>query len=219
MNSMDMFGVSQFLRDYPGMSTGACRGTTTVLKGSFSFSATYQNNEKLTDTYQIEITVPVEFPCKLPTVKEVGGKIPRDSKHHVNLDKTLCLGSPLRLLQKISAEPTVNGFAENCLVPFLYAVSSKLVNGSEFPFGELDHGEKGIVEDYMELLNLKSKWQVENFLELLGAKRRIANKLNCPCSCGRRLGACSFHRVLNKYRKLAPRSWFKAHKNNLGAGM
>jgi len=219
VNSSAVQGVWQFLKDYHGMSLGPSRGAAMVLKGTFSFSATPKGGKKITDSYQIEITIPAAFPRVLPSAKENGEKIPRNGKYHVNSDKTLCLGSPLRLLHKIAINPTLVGFAENCLVPYLYAVSNKLQNGEEFPFGELAHGEKGIIEDYLGIFRFKTRSQVNNALILLGTKRRIANKQPCPCECGRRLGGCPFHRTLNDYRKMTSRSWFKTHQNNLGAGM
>lgn len=201
------------------MSLGPSRGPAKILKGTFSFSAAPRGGKKITDSYQVEIIIPAAFPRVLPSVKETGGKIPRDGKYHVNLDETLCLGSPLRLFHKISIKPTLVGFAEHCLVPYLYAVSNKLQNGEEFSFGELAHGEKGIIEDYLEIFRFKTRSQVDNALILLGTKRRIANKQPCPCKCGRRLGGCPLHSTLNDYRKLASRSWFKNHQKNLGAGM
>jgi hypothetical protein len=199
------------------MSLGPSRALAKVLRGAFAFSAAPKDGRKITGSFQIEITIPAAFPRVLPSVKETGGQIPCDGKYHVNPDKTLCLGSPLRILQKFSIMPTLVGFAENCLVPYLYAVSNKLQHGEDFSFGELAHGEKGIVEDYMEMFRLRTKLQVDNALLLLGKKRRIANKQPCPCECGRRLGGCPFHRKLNGYRKLAPRSRFKAHQKNLKA--
>jgi len=132
----------------------------------------------------LEITVPAEFPKLLPTARETGGKIPRDGKHHVNDDKSLCLGSPLRLRLKVSGKPTLSGFAESCLVPYLYAVSYKLQNGVEFPFGELSHGEAGIIEDYMEMFGLNRNprcttrwncWEPEGELQTSSLAHAIAD--------------------------------------------
>lgn len=211
--------VDQFLKDYPGMAIRPSRDEGLILKGTFKFCATPPNRAEICDSYELEIFVPTSFPRAIPKVKELNRKIPRDGKHHVNADDTLCLGSPLRLLKKIAEHPNLQGFAEKCLVPFLYAVSNKLQNGGEFVFRELAHGEAGIVDDYMELLGLRKKVEVFQALSLLGMKRRIANKLPCPCSCGRRLGLCPFHNNLNQLRNSAPRSWFKSHHRNLGVGV
>ncbi len=95
------------------------------------------------------------------------------------------------------------------MVPYLYGISYKLKNG-EFPFGELAHGVQGIIDDYLNIFDLKTYGQLLNTLKLLEMKKQRANKEPCPCGCGRRLGVCSFHNKLNDYRKIAEPSW---HRN------
>lgn len=206
--------LNQFLDDYPGMSTAPCSDAGVYLCGKFRFKANMFGGEEIEDNYKLEIIVPDKFPQSLPKVKETGGKIPRDGNFHVNPDGSLCLGSPLRLLKKIHNFPSLSGFADKCLVPYLYAVSHKLRNGEDFIFGELSHGDQGIVDDYSHIFGLKEHSQITQAIQLLGVKKRIANKKPCPCGCGRRLGACSFHNKLNEFRKMAPVSWFKAHALN-----
>lgn len=203
--------LSQFLDDYPGMSTAPCCSSDTYLRGKFNFKAIVPGGEEIEDNFRLEIIVPDKFPQVLPKVKEIGAKIPRNSDFHVNHDGTLCLGSPLRLMRKIYKNPSVSGFANECLVPYLYAVSHKIKNGGNFIFGGLDHDEEGIIDDYSELFGLKDHSQVAEATRLLGLKKRIANKQPCPCGCGKRLGACAFRHRLNEFRKMAPVSWFKSH--------
>lgn len=204
-----MIETKDFLKDYPNMAIMPSKGSDMVLKGVFKFSATPKGMRTIIDSYQILIVVPDDFPRAIPTVTETGRKIPRDGKHHVNPDGSLCMGSPLRLLQKLHPRPNLVGFAESCLVPFLYGVSYKLQTGEDFPFGELDHGNPGIIDDYMVLFGLNTQAQVMWTLNLIGMKRRIANKKVCPCKCNSRLGKCSFRYKINRFRNMAPRSWFK----------
>lgn len=211
MDQQELHGIREFLKDYPGMSRGPSRGSETVLKGVFSFSAKPREGKEITDSYELEIVIPSLFPRAIPKVTEKRRKIPRDGKHHVNPDGTLCLGSPLRLLRKIAEKPTLVGFSEKCLVPYLYAISNKLQNGGEFAFSELAHGNQGIIDDYLDMFKLKTRAQVIQTLKLLGMKRRIANKAPCPCGCGLRLGKCPLHLKLKQYRNMAPRSWFREH--------
>jgi len=206
--------LSQFLDDYPGMSTAPCLDAGVCLRGKFRFKANVPGSDEIEDSYKLEIAVPDKFPRTLPKVKETGGKIPRDGNFHVNPDGTLCLGSPLRLLKKVHGVPSLSGFADKCLVPYLYAVSYKLIHGGDFVFGELGHGDQGIVDDYSVMLGLKERHQITQAIQLLGVKKRIANKRPCPCGCGKRLGACPFHHKLNEFRKMAPVAWFKAHALN-----
>lgn len=215
----EVAGLQEFLKDYPGMALGPSRRTDTVIRGLFSFSAVYKGGPTITDSYQLELAVPQAFPRALPRVTETGRKIPRDGRHHVNSDGTLCLGSPLRLLKNIADHEGLLGFAEHCLVPYLYAVSHLHLHGGGLVFSELAHGEPGIVADYMDLFGLKTREQVVRAVALLGMKRRIANKSSCPCGCGLRLGKCRLHYKLNKFRYVSFRSSFRAHAANLGGGM
>lgn len=214
MGVLALTSLGQFLSDYPGMSTAPCSDAGVCLRGKFRFKASVSGSDEIDDSYKLVIVVPEKFPQAIPKVKETGGKIPRDGNFHVNPDGTLCLGSPLRLLRKVHNAPNLTGFADKCLVPYLYAVSYKLMHGGDFVFGELAHGDQGIVEDYSVMLGLKKRHQVTQAIQLLGIKKRIANKKPCPCGCGKRLGACQFHHKLNEFRKMAPLSWFKTHALN-----
>jgi hypothetical protein len=208
--------ITTFLSEYPGMTVSPVKGGAITLSGSFSYAATPSDLPRITDTYRVKIHVLSDFPQSMPEVYELDGKIPRDGNHHVNSDDTLCLGPPLRLRWKLNQNPTIVGFAEECLVPYFYSISHKLNYGT-FPFGELDHGESGVIADYKELLRLPSEAQIKYALNLLGIKKRHANKQPCPCKCGTRLGACRYHLHHVKLRKLAERSWFRKHLATLGS--
>jgi hypothetical protein len=164
---------------------------------------------QITDEYSLTIKVPRDFPKSLPRVTETADKIPRTGEFHVNPDGTLCLGSPLRLLVNISTSPTLVGFAEKCLIPHLFAISHKLQYGGSLPFGELAHGLPGILIDYMDLFKLERPEQAFRALQLLGLKKRRANKHACPCGCKRRLAKCQFNVRMQKFRELSERSWFR----------
>lgn len=206
---MNLSFFNQFLDENPFMSiTPSDLGF--MIKGKFRFSAETQNIGEITNSFYLEILIPNNFPKSLPKIKETQNKIPRSGDYHVNPDGTFCLGSPIRLMQKIKKDSTMSGFVKNCLIPYLYAVSYKLKNGGNFIFGELKHGKSGLFDDGLDLFGLDSPNKVEKAISLLGLKKRYANKKICPCGCGKRLGICSFRFKLDNYRKLAPVSWFKA---------
>jgi len=204
-------GIQEFLQDYPRMAIRpASAGSSVTLSGIFDFSAKSNSEDEITDSYRLRILVPSAFPRSLPEVTETGHRIPRNGEHHVNPDGTLCLGAPLRLLWQLSLKPTLSGFAEKCLVPYLYAISYKLKFGADLPFNELQHGPPGELSDYADLFGLNEPEQARAALRLLTMKKRHANKCPCPCGCGRRLGKCSFNDKLRKFRDLADRNWFKS---------
>jgi len=211
--NLDSIGLSAFLSDYPNMSVSVVTDGSThlILNGTFDFVAKFKDEPETQDAYSLEIRVPDNFPLGLPKVREVNGKIPRDGKHHINPDDTLCLGSPLRLKMLSYDEPTLSGFASNCIIPYLYWITTR-----KFAVGELAHGDAGIIADYMALFGLNDPKQIAPALKLLGMKKRIANKRQCPCTCGLRLGRCKKRFTLNKFRNVSPRCWFRAHLTTLG---
>ena len=198
------------------MSISPTRSEETKLAGHFDFIATGVG-QQIIDSFELEIVLPSGFPNDLPVVRELGHKIPA-SGFHVNPDGTLCLGSYLRLKKLLFESPDLVSFAKSSLVPYLFCVSIKLRDGGNFILGELDHGVEGIRDDYAEMFGLKATSQVIRTLELLGLKRRIANKLSCPCGCGMRLGRCVLHIRLNSLRRVATRSWFRIHAGEVSTG-
>lgn len=113
------------------------------------------------------------------------------------------------MLTILARVPTLTGFATRCLIPYLYAVSLKLDRGGEFAFGELPHGRRGEMVDYGDLLGLHTVNQVMKAIGYLGMKKRRANKLPCPCQCGRRLGVCALNSRIRRLRQLVERAWFR----------
>ena len=138
-------GVTAFLDAHPRMARRPGPGGAMHISGRFAFVAEHAAAGIIADAFDLRIVIPTEFPAGVPSVTEVGGRIPRNGEYHVNsTDHTLCLGSPIGLLLKIARSPSLLGFAESCLVPYLYAVSHKLVHGGAFLFGELAHGASGV---------------------------------------------------------------------------
>jgi hypothetical protein len=206
--------LHEFLHDYPGMSLQPTRSDETIIRGHFKFHAKGAHKE-IEDTFEIEISIHKTFPTEIPKFRETAGKIPKTGDYHVNPDGTLCLGSHLRLKKTLFESPDLNSFVEKCVVPYLFNVSIKLRDGGNFVTGELAHGTMGIIHDYKEMFGLRTSAQVVYALELLGAKKRLANKRACPCGCGLRLGRCLIHRRLNAFRPAAPMSWFSKHARDV----
>ncbi|MBN1617898.1 hypothetical protein JW887_00975 [Candidatus Dojkabacteria bacterium] len=211
--------IQNFLDDYPRMSISPSPNADTVFKGQFDFRAKPVGGEEILDCYKLKIVVPDIFPDALPKVMELDNKIPTDNIFHVNWDGTLCLGSPIRLMMKISAMPTLSGYAQTCIMPYLYAVSYKLQHGGRFIFDELAHGEEGVVDDYIQLFGVKSPEQVMNVLKMLSTNDEDYHHLQCPCGCGNTLNDCSYRLKIDSLRKIAPIEWFEKHLRNIGAGM
>ena len=165
--------LRKFLNDYPFMALRPTKGNHLVFRGDFQFIAKSKNGPEIKDSFEVKIEIPNGFPKKIPKVWETNNKVPRtkEGEFHINPDDSLCLGSPLRLLDKINRKGTLVAFIESCLVPFLYAVSIKLQKGGDFYMGELAHGLPGILDDYKELFGIESNENIIKTLELIGTKK------------------------------------------------
>lgn len=205
----EAIGLSEFLYAYPRMVVRPDGSRWLNIEGDLDFIAISSEQGRIIDSFRLQIRFPEELTQTLPLAYEVGGRIPRQADYHVNLDGSLCLGSPLRILSSLATTPNLVGYAEKCLVPYLSAVSYKLQNGGPFIFGELLHGPAGELADYTDLFDLETPTQARLALRYLALKKRRANKLPCPCGCSLLLGQCRFNEKLREFRKLAPRAWFK----------
>jgi len=199
------WGLEEILLAYPDLRLVPASDGTLTLAGTLAFAAEPAGMERIDDEYEIEITVFPGFPAQVPSVRETAGRIP--PTYHKLDDGSLCLGSPTRLLLILSGSPTLKGFVERCVAPYLYGYSYVEKNGIP-PFGELSHGELGIREDFASLFGVTNPRRVREFVRLTGMKKREANKQLCPCGSSLRLGRCH-HRRVNDLRDRLGLRWFR----------
>ena len=195
---------------HPRMRLVELNSQQVVIEGKYELDAQMKGFEPILDTYQLQIVFPADYPRSLPTVRESEKRIPRTADYHTYKDGSFCLGSDIKLKSILFEYSTVTEFVEKILDPFLYAVTYK-VEHDIYPFGDLDHGEDGLIDDYQQLFNVKGKAAVLLVLAALGKRKREANKLPCPCGCRRRIGKCDFRFDLQRWRELDRRRWFREH--------
>jgi hypothetical protein len=182
-----------------------------VLAGKYRLYASMHGCEIIDETFELKVTFPSDYPNSEPKAYEIGGKLPRDIDFHINTkDGSLCLGSRLRVISFIRKNPDISSFFEYRISPFLYSIFYKEKYGYA-PNGELEHGEDGLIQDYQDIFGLKGKKAIVAVLNILSKRKRVANKLSCPCHCGKRLGRCDFRFKVLEWQSLARRRWFKQH--------
>ena len=164
------------------------------------------------DEFVLKIIVPKTFPNEIPLVFELEGRFPKTADYHTYVDGSLCLGSPLSIRKRIADNPTISGFVETCIVPYLFSMSLYLEGTKTFIFGELSHGTFGIIEDYYELFELKTVPQVLSLINIFCMKKNVANKQICPCGCNQIITKCKMHKKVVEYRKVMSRRDFENDK-------
>lgn len=193
-NAADRFRRSEIvelLARYDGLRLLPSIGMTTRIAGTLTFSAEGRTSPFIEDSYEVSIEVPYEFPDRMGLAWETGGRIP--ATYHKLDNGALCLGSRVRLRLQTAGSPSVLRFVERCVIPYLYGYSHFLKTG-KMPFGELEHGELGSLQDLASLLHMEMGPAIP-YCMLATVKRRRANKQPCPCGSGRRLGRCHNRKV------------------------
>jgi len=160
------------------------------LIGFLGFSSEF-DEVKIQDGFELFITIPCEYPNRMPTVKETGGRIPIDF-HHSGDD--LCLGTPVDNWIKFCKRKTLIGFVEILVVPFLFSFCFNKETG-HMPFGQRSHYGLGIIEFYRELFKVKDFIAAQKFLKMLASGEYSRDK-TCPCNSGRRLKKCHGPKIL-----------------------
>lgn len=202
--------LHSFLAQHPKMRLIEYGEDQVIVEGEYNLNARMDGFETIQETYKLRIIFPARYHRYLPKVIELDNHIPRDLDYHTYKDGSFCLGSEIKLKSILFEHPSIIDFTEKILNPFLYAVSYKM-QYDFYPFGDLDHGEDGLVDDYQFLFNVPDKSAVLQVLRALGKRPRVANKLQCPCGCGKRIGVCNYRFNLQRWRRIERLRWFRNH--------
>ena len=198
-NSLSDIGIDRFLNKQQFMSICPYINEYICIQGQYQFYAKTEEYGEIRDKYSLKILIPVDFPEHAPKVWEINGVITKElAQGHMFVDENLCLGSPFSISSFIHEYPDLEVYCQKFLIPYLYAISYKREHGGELIFGELEHGLRGIADDF---LNLSCEQELTYAIELINRKKRIANKKICPCGCGKRLGVCKLHYKINVLRE------------------
>ena len=146
-------GLEAFLSAYPNIRLVDVHADKIELQGEYQLKAQLAGSRFIERTFSLRIVCPSEYPRALPVVFDTAGYFPRNQDFHTYSDGSFCLGSDLKIKSILKADSSLTTFFEKIVVRFLYSVSHRVEFGN-FPYGELDHGEKGLIDDYSQLFNV-----------------------------------------------------------------
>ena len=177
--------------------------------------------DRVYDQYLIEVELPKDSPKGLPTVREVGDRIPREPDRHMERDGRACVAlrdafwyehpKGMSLLEFLNGP--VRGF---------FAAQSVIELGEEAPWkdsgwGEWEHGPFGIVSFYQQHFGTDNISVIWEFLKLL-AREHVKGHWPCPCGTGEKLRKCHWP-ALKELRDRIPREVAARSEENLSAAL
>lgn len=169
----------------------------TVVSGRLPFEASVEGLETILESFEIELTIPRDFPERLPTVKEIGGRIEAEYQHR-NPSGTLCLAVPIEQRRLFLEQPTLLGFVNRLVIPYLYGYCFFKKHG-QHPFDEAAHGYEGIMRHYLDTLSLRDELAVLRVISYL-LEHGYRGHHECPCGSGKVVRVCHGSRLLTLYR-------------------
>ena len=156
------------------------------VSGILEFRSEY-NDKEVEDAYNIEILIPDDYPDTVPRTRSVDGKVPKEF-HTYPDNLTFCTGAPLYEKLIFFEQPTLIGYVEKLLVPYLFS-HSYLQKYGELPYGELEHGAPGILVFYKELFCVDDDYAALAILAFL-ADGKYKGHYPCPCGSKKIVRSC-----------------------------
>ncbi len=213
---IDEWGVPELLDTYKRLRIQSVKDNCLRLTGNLDFAAEKPGCIQVTDSFELRIEVPFDFPSCPPSVFPLGARIPMD--FHRLEGGALCLGSPTRQRLALSRNPKLSNFFRGFVVPYLYTFVLH-EKGITLPFGELAHGRRGLIDDFKSLYLVNSDEAAIGLVYLTSRPKRKANHQPCPCGSELRLSRCTeHHRIVLNNRKSLGRLWFKWQHELLRGG-
>ncbi|RJQ65153.1 MAG: SEC-C domain-containing protein [Desulfobacteraceae bacterium] len=175
----------ELVQTFPGLALSQDAPGRWVIRGTLSFSATFQTMT-IADAFSILIILPDDYPDSPPAVQETGGRIP--SNFHQYGDRTLCLGAPVEVIRRFKVDSRLVTFVKTLVVEYLYGFAHFETHGI-LPFGELSHGCQGIRDYYQDAFSTDNVHITLALLKVLADGTYRGHHL-CPCGSGNILRKC-----------------------------
>lgn len=147
------------------------------------------------DTYAIEIQYDRQDPTAEPKVREIGNAIEPLRNNHINPeDKTCCVGV-YGEWEALTGDTSFAGFLSGPMHNFFISQTIYRRTG-KWIFDQRDHGIKGMVDAYGELLNdpAPTEERVGKTLSFLMLPSHKGH-WTCPCGTGKRYRDCCRSRL------------------------
>jgi len=154
------------------------------------------------DCFEVSVLLPKAFPRELPVVREVYGRIPWNADRHVEPDGKACVIFPDDRWRCFPEGSTVLDYLRGPVHNYFLSQSYWEEYG-EWPLGEWDHGELGILEYYRWLVGIDDNLTACRFLHILG-KMKLKRHWECPCGSGVKIVDCCGAKIVDLRSKILP---------------
>ena len=176
--------------EYPSLQL-VFEGRNWQLKGCIEIKDEFG---KVWDTYNVKVIYPSKFPKEVPILYEVGGRIPKDDEHHINMDGSCCLSIPALEMITLKKGITTSSFLKELAIPFLANQTYKRKTG-KFAGDEFRHGVDGLYQFYSDTFSTKDLCTILTLLAKIVLNQLPERNELCSCESGRKYKHCHLRAV------------------------
>lgn len=187
---VDSIYLNMLLREYKELVIHEVTDSDIKIIGSLRLNHSYEL-VPYSEVFEVEISIPKNYPKSLPSIKETSKKID-SSYNHINYDNTLCLEVEKAMRTRLYPDYKLIEWVEKFVFPYFYSYCYYRDYG-RYPFGERSHGAEGIIEYYRELFQVKT---IEEARYLMSAAKhyklgKVYKGHNlCPCGSFKKVREC-----------------------------
>lgn len=169
--------IAKLFATYSGLEHTTHENGCTVITGPYALDASY-DGIRLAEDFELQLTIPADYPESLPRVKEISDII-APSYEHLFVDRSFCLGVQGELLIAQLKNPSLVRLYDGPVRSYLYSYLFHERYG-RYPFGDRAHGTKGILQFYSEFFDEPSLIKTWKLL-LSAVTEEYRGHLPCPC--------------------------------------
>ncbi|MEO8217971.1 MAG: SEC-C domain-containing protein [Acidobacteriota bacterium] len=161
-----------------------------IIRGGFPVTL----SGKVIDRFQLEIILSTRYPEEVPTVREIGGRIPRIADRHTESNGDACLFIPEEAAVHFPPGSTLLAFLQGPVNSF-FVSQLYFEEFGAWPFGEWGHGTKGTLEFYARRIGFSEPRIIFSFIDYL-TREEVKGHWPCPCGSGKMLRKCHRDKVM-----------------------
>lgn len=182
---MDDLNIEMIKEKYPMLEIFKYKNLY-IISGELILNHCFED-VRMTGRFDLQISVPMDFPLSFPKVKELSNYIDRNYSH-IYQNGQFCLASDLELKMFFSQNADICDFIDKYVIPYLYTYRYYEEYGV-YPYGERSHGIIGDLEYLKDLFEVDDWGQVLNII-LFVVQSPYRGHLSCPCESGKRIRNC-----------------------------
>jgi hypothetical protein len=141
------------------------------------------------NTFRIAMLVPSSYPFCVPIVIERSKIVPRDIDWHISPDGECCLDAEHSLLAMSKTGINIGDFIAEKVYSFFANQIHKL-KSEKYAGAEYAHHTEGIIQYYVEELNVPSAMATLQTLNQILNKQSLGRNDKCTCGSGLKLKNC-----------------------------